>query len=97
MQHKTNRKTTNGQYDLSTRLSAEELTALKRKMPSSWVEKIQMHTGYSPAKIREALRDPAKYDKLIIDTALNISAQYIKDAASEVTAQRERLKEILAS
>lgn len=97
MQHKSNIKTTFEQYDLSTSLNLQELRLLKLKMPSSWVEKIQQVTNYSPARIRQALRDPAKYNKMIIDAALDLADQYSKDAVTEVSLQKQRLKEIIAS
>lgn len=95
--HKSNTMTNECKSHLSTMLSLTELKSLKRKMPTNWVERIQGKVAYGESRIRQALRDPAKYSKEIIDAALTVADEYKTEMELSIQKQKQRIKDLAAS
>lgn len=74
--------------------SPKELKALKRKLPTNWVDRVKTKVTFGSTKIREALSNPAKYDKEILDAAIEVLTEYKAEMEASIQEQKARLKQL---
>ena len=77
-------------------LPLKDLKALKRKLPTNWVDRVKAKVGYGSTKIREALRHPDNYDKEILDAAIEVATEYKAEMEASILAQKKRIQDLTA-
>lgn len=73
-------------------INQRELLALRNELPKDWVHKVVERTSYSQSRIRETLRFPNKYNKEIIDAAIEVAKQHKVDADATISSQKQQIK-----
>jgi len=78
-------------------LESAVLTTLKENLPADWVLRVREKVSFSPTTIREALRPGAKYNKVIIDAAIEVAAEYGEKVTAEANEQKIRIEALFKS
>lgn len=74
--------------------NSSELKALKRKLPTNWVDRIKTKVDFGSTKIRATLKSPDKYDKVIIDAAIEVAEEYKKEMEVSILLQKQKIKDL---